>query len=164
MTTTIRFPRPVRSVFGPSEANQILTILPSTNTLLQGGAAMYADISAWKIIAGEEAPYTSIVIEVMASAAATIGDGTTRIGLWGEIDPGGDLSARRRSLLGVLGINLGNDAPQIPIITADTGFAQTTCNVAAYDRLSVGGIEGDIVLGVNVIVTARPIRARVYAG
>lgn len=168
MTSTIRFPRPVRTAYGPSEANQIITILPSTATLLKGGTASYVSVASWKTVNGDEAPYINIMLEFMADAAATIGDGATRIGLFGEIDPGGDLSLRRRQLLGILGTNLGQTAPQIPIIEQAggdfVGWAQATCYAAAYDRLSIGGVEADIAVGANLIVTARPIRVRDFMG
>lgn len=170
MTATIRFPRELRTPEGAAEASQIIVIQTATNTLAVGGPATYTDVDAWKLAGiADAAPYTDIVIEFSADDAVTIGDGTTRIGLFGEIDPGGDLSLRKRFLLGVLGLNLGNTAFQIPIIEQGTGgfvgFAQVVCNVAAYDRLAVGGIEGDVTTGdVEIVVTARPIRRRDYAG
>lgn len=171
MTTTIRFPFPGTAPNHPSEANQIITILPATATLLLGGAVAYADVSAWKT-AGQttEAPYTSVVIEFFANDDFILGNGTTqRIGLYGEIIHPAYPSGQRKFLIGVLGINLGATAPQVPIVQrADAelvGFAQIVCDVAAYDRLSVGGVSGDIGTGDPLVtVRARPIRMRDYMG
>lgn len=171
MTDTIRFPRPVATPIGAAEANQIIEIRPATGTFEIGGPEAYVDVSPWRLVGiADAAPYCDIVVEFTAEAAAIVGDGTNRIGLFGEIDPGGDLSLRQRYLIGVLGMNLGNDAPQIPIIERAggeiVGYAQVVCNIAVYDRLSIGGIEADVTVpgDVEVTVTARPIRKRDYSG
>src|SRR4051794_31105232 len=101
----------------------------------QGGSLSYTPIDAWHI-AGDvnEAPYTSVILEFTADMATTIGDGTAPIGVFGEITDVG------KFLIGVIGIPLGATFPQIEIIRSTIGVAVPTCNVAVYDRMSIGGI------------------------
>jgi hypothetical protein len=180
MSTMIRFPfnRPIPNV-GPAELSQIITILPATATIERGGAQAYADVRPWKQ-AGPlttEAPYTCVVIEMSATAALTIGNGTTEmIGLYGQIDLAANpanAAQRKRTLIGILGLPLGAQMPQIPIVQQAAaaldlvGFSQVFSNIAAYDRLSVGGVFGDVAVPVEnetLTVVARPIRRRDYLG
>lgn len=178
MTDTIRFPYNHTMPSAPSESNQIITVLNAkTVQLARGGEQSYASVAAWKT-AGEstEAPYTCVVIEVSANVAGTIGNGTTdMIGLYGQInlvDTPTNNTQRKRTLLGIIGLNIGNNMPQIPIVQQAAaandlvGFSQVFNNIAAYDQLSVGGVLGNVALaeGVQVTVTARPLRIRNYLG
>lgn len=178
MSSTLRFPynHAVPNA-GRKEASQIITLLEAADNLPEGGENAYVDVRAWHT-AGDrntEAPYTCVVLEFSASAATTIGDGSTQlIGLYGQIDLVENPRAaneRKRTLLAILGINLGGTAPQIPIVQQGgggdlVGFSQMVSNIAAYDRLSIGGVLGDVltVEGVEVTVVARPLRRRDYLG
>lgn len=180
MPATVRFPynRNIPNV-GRNELTQIIQIRApgAGGALPAGGDQAYADVRPWKI-AGEntEAPYTCVVLEFSGSAAGTIGNGTTElIGLFGQIDlvtaPTVAVD-RKRTLIAVVGINIGNTMPQIPLIQQAAaasdlvGFSQAFNNIAVYDRLSIGGVLGDVALpeGLNLTVVARPIRRRDYLG
>lgn len=175
MPTTSRFPFAVAQNGNQGEADQIISIFPATATIPRGGGDGWYSVEAWKQ-AGiqDECPYSDIVIEIVSNTAPfTLGNGTTdRIGLYGMVDRGDGTSpvGRRRYLLGVLGINLGNTAPQVPFVQGGLAaeiinFAQVVCNVGAYNLLAIGGVTADIVTGGPLItVTARPIRKRDYAG
>lgn len=180
MSSTLRFPRP-RNIpnVGQAEIDQIITILPATvGPLLLGGEQAYVSVNPWKLVGeGTETPYSCIVLEFASSvAAATIGDGLTdMIGLYGQIDLATNpttAAQRKRTLLAVLGINLGQVMPQIPIRTQAApandliGFSQVVSNIGNYDRLSIGGVLADVALpeGMNLTVTARPIRRKDYLG
>lgn len=175
MPTTIRFPFNRNTANHAAELNQIITILPSTATILAGGEATYTSIQPWKLNgSADEAPYTCIVLEFTATVATTIGDGTTQaIGLYGQVNlnaAGTPANQRRRHLLGIVGVNLGETFPQIPIIAQASaelvGYAHITADIAAYDALSIGGVFGNVVIGdgASLTVVARPIRARDYLG
>lgn len=166
MADTIRFPKPVSTVLGPAEADQIITLNDAVDTLEEGGgAAEFPSIAAWKLaFSGLEAPYLDVVIEFLADDTVTIGTGdeTGIVALFGAIDDG---PGAGRFLLGVLGVVLAGAQPQIPIISGDVGYAQKVCDVAAYDRLIVGAYGGDIVINpVHVTIRARPIRRRSFGG
>lgn len=178
MSATLRFPYPrLIPNIGQAETSQIITIASGVTMLPLGGAQNYADVRAWKI-AGErsEAPYPCVAIEFMGSTTGTIGNGTTDlIGLYGQIDLVANPTSaadRKRTLLAILGVGLGNQMPQIPIVTQAgpandvVGFTQVLSNIAVYDRLSIGGVLADVNLNDNFAVTvvARPIRRREYLG
>lgn len=164
MSTMIRFPYNVETEKFRAELNQIITINPASATF-PSAVAIGANLTAWKPSGLKtEAPYTDVVIEFTANAAVLIGNGTTeRLGLFGYVESS---PTSIYFLLGVLGVNLGTTAPQVPIASALTGFAQVVCNVAAYDGLQVCAINaGNIVTGGPLVtVTARPIRRRNFAG
>jgi hypothetical protein len=179
MSATVRFPfnHSIPNV-GPPERSQIIRIASSLTSLKLGGEQDYTSIRPlW--IAGEnrEAPYTCIVVEFRAEAGVgTIGNGTTDlVGLYGEIDlveTPTNATERNRALLGIIGINLGNNAPQIPMVqqagpaSDRVGFSQVFTNIACYDRLSVGGVLADITLpeGLQISINVRPIRHKDYNG
>lgn len=180
MSTTLRFPfNRNRANIARNEISQIITILPLTvGNLRVGGAQTYADVRAWET-AGErntEAPYPCVVVEFSGSVAGIIGNGTTDlIGLYGQIDSVDaptTAAQRKRTLLAILGLNIGNQMPQIPLVQQAAaasdfvGFSQAISNVAAYDRLSIGGVLADVALPENMLITvvARPIRQRDYLG
>lgn len=178
MSETLRFPfnRDIPHV-GRNESSQILTIASAVTSLPLGGAQSYADIRPWKI-SGEqtEAPYPCVVLEFSSNIPTTIGNGTTDlIGLYGQIDlvqNPASATDRKRQFLGVIGINIGNVMPQIPIVQQAgpandvVGFSQMFNNIAVYDRLSIGGVLAAVTLGegVQLTVVARPIRRREYLG
>lgn len=180
MSTTLRFPfNRTRFNVARNELSQIITILPLTVTTLRvGGAQTYTDVRPWQTT-GErntEAPYPCVVIEFSGNAAGIIGNGTTDlIGLYGQIDAVDNPTSaaqRKRTLIAVLGINIGNPMPQIPLVQQAAaasdfvGFSQAISNIAVYDRLSIGGVLANVALPDNLIisVTARPIRQRDYLG
>lgn len=167
MSTRLRFPFAANSIAGRSEANQIITLHANAVSFAQGGPAAYTSIAAWKLEEqAKEAPYTGVVLEFTGSGAITIGTGTVaqQIGLFGVI---GDMTTGAKTLLGILGILRGNAAPQIPIISSAIGFSQKVCDIAVYDGLAIGGIDGAITFtgaDPTVTVKARPIRYRSYYG
>ena len=179
MSSTVRFPynRNIPNV-GSIERSQLITIASGLTSLKLGGEQAYTSIRPlWIAGEGREAPYVCIVIEFRADAGVgTIGNGTTDlVGLYGEIDlveTPTIAAERNRALLGIIGINLGNNAPQIPIVqqagpaSDRVGFSQVFSNIACYDRLSIGGVLADITLpeGLQISVTARPIRHKDYNG
>lgn len=179
MSQTIRFPynRDIPTA-GSSESNQIITILPSkTVSLAQGGEQNYVSIAAWKS-AGEstESPYNCVVLEFSANIAGTIGNGTTElIGLYGQINLTSNptlAAQRKRTLLGLVGFNLGATNPQIRIVQQAAaandfvGISQVFTNIAAYDQLSIGGVLGTVTIPENLELTvvARPLRIKDFIG
>ena len=163
MPSTIRFPfaRATRGL--AAERDQIITLLENVGGFVKGGPPVYADVRAWKLnVADTSAPYHCVALEFYGNGEMLVGDGTQPIGLFGELDGIG------KTLLGTgfLGSQLAGAYPQIPIIAADISYTQFVNNVALYDRLSIGGVLGDIDLdeGNTVTVIARPIHQRVYAG
>lgn len=178
MSATIRFPynRTIPNK-GPSEASQIITIAGAKATLPLGGEQDYTDVRIWQR-AGErsEVPYECVVLEYSANTAGTIGNGSTQmIGLYGQIDLVDNPTTaadRKRTLIAILGLNLGNQMPQIPIINQAgpasdfVGFSQGLHNIGVYDRLSVGGVFGDIAMPESLLITvvARPIRRKDFLG
>jgi hypothetical protein len=179
MSQTRRFPFP-RNVpnVSPAEFSQIITILPATDTFTLGGEPNYVSVAPWKTVGDRntETPYNCVAIEFITDEPMTIGNGTTDlIGLYGQIDLVSNptvASDRKRTLLAILGVNLLGAAPQIPIVVQAgpgdlVGYTQLVSNVAVYDRLSIGGVIGNVALPIEattVTVVARPIRARDYLG
>lgn len=178
MSSTIRFPLDRTGPRGgQAETSQIITIHTALTQLPRGGVQAYTLIRPWWI-AGDnnEAPYECVVLDFRGNIAGTIGNGTTDlIGLYGEIDlvdAPANSTERIRTLLGIVGINIGGTTPQIPVVRQAAaasdfvGFSQVFTNIAAYDRLSIGGVLADINLpdGMTVTVIGRPIRRRDYLG
>jgi hypothetical protein len=172
------FPRPIPGV-SPAEESQIITLESAlAGTLPLGGSQNYTSVAAWKTSGNRntETPYTCVAIEFSADGVGTIGNGTTElIGLFGQIDLVANpttLAGRKRTLLAILGINIGNQMPQIPIVVQVgpandvVGYTQLVSNVAAYDRLSIGGVLGtvDIPEAREITVVARPLRRKDYLG
>lgn len=180
MSQTLRFPfpRPLPGV-GPAETSQIIVLGAAlAGSLPLGGAQNYVSVADWKTAGNRntETPYTCVAIEFSADGAGTLGDGTTElIGLFGEIDlvaiPANN-TQRIRTLLAILGIGIGNQMPQIPLVAQVApandivGYTQLVSNVAAYDRLSVGGVLGTVEIpeGRDVTIIARPLRRKDYLG
>lgn len=166
MPTIERFPRTAQTIFGVDESALIIGLF-SGATFGLGASTGGALIGEWKINPLDTQGFSSIIdaaIEFSAPAAITIGNGTTdRLGIYG-ITPGGLF------LLGILGVNLGGTAPQIPIVTnggafVTTGYSQMVCNLGGFTGLAVGGVQAAIgPLAQVITVTARPIIRRVYAG
>lgn len=175
MSHTIRFPLlAAKPSVGPDESASVITILLAATTLYKGGGDVigaYTPINALKtIMRNTESPFVCAALEITASAAMTIGNGTfaEQIGLFGGILlPGGTTI---KTLIGVLGIARGGAAPQIPIVVDPSatlvGFTQKVSDVTLYDSLSIGGVAGDITIaeGETITVTIRPIRGREYLG
>ena len=175
MTDTIRFPLIAgKSGAGTSEAAEVVTLLNAVTTIPKGGTNPYVDVATpWKIdVVGTESPFSCIVVEFLATAAGTIGDGTNPICLFGEITLPTIGGTPLRTLLGILGTNFGGTTvPQIPMLTrsgdgALVGYSQIVSSVSCWDKLSIGALTGDVALaeGVTLTVTARPIHRRLYAG
>jgi hypothetical protein len=162
MSTTIRLPYAVVTAGQPAESALIITLLNGVSSLLKGGAENYVSIAPWHQANVQEAQYTDVVIEFLANGALLVGDGSTAqtLGLFGEDFQG------QKTLLGVLGSNLGATVPQIPIISTDVSYTQKILDVAMYAKLSVGTVFGDLALGLGVELTviARPIRRRNFVG
>lgn len=177
---TLRFPypRPIPNV-GRSETSQIITLIDAqAGTLKIGGEQAYVDVSVWKT-AGDrntETPYNCVAIEFSGTGAGTLGNGTSElVGLFGQIDLIANPttpSDRKRTLLAIIGTTIGNQMPQIPIVSqagigADlVGYTQLVGNIAAYDRLSIGGVLADVTIPESMLLTvvARPLRRRDYLG
>lgn len=176
MSSTIRFPhnRIIPNV-GPNEDTQIITLHAAVTAFPRGGVSAYTSIRPWWISGDNDAaPYECIVIEFSSTLAGTLGDGEDDlIGLYGEVDlveTPANPAQRIRTLLGLIGINIGNAAPQIPFVVgpaADVvGYSQMFNNIAGYDRLSIGGVLADVNAPGDAAITvrARPIRRRDYLG
>jgi hypothetical protein len=174
VSDTIRFPFTV-TVPGVSapEFDQIIILDAAVGTIVAGGT-LGNSIVAWRLDQrtnagfGTASPYGCVVIEIVADAAGIAGNGTTDlIGLYGTISDADGAGTSQRYLLGILGVNLGNALPQIPFVLAldgkITAYAQAVNLVACYDSLSIGGVTGDVSLGgLNLLVTGRPVRRRVF--
>lgn len=175
MPDTIRFPRPTATPRGPSESDQIITLFDGNTALPQGGPADFVSVEAWRR-AGivDEAPYVDIVLEFTMNAGTpiTVGDGTAddQIVLLGQINNIGPGNTPKKYVIGTVGLDMGQTMPQIPLFqnagAEYIGFSQIIHNVAVYDALAVGGLAGDIAIPAegNLIITARPIRRRVFIG
>lgn len=173
MTTNYRFPlgQPTRAY--PAELSQIITLHTAITGLEQGGPAVYTSIDAWRTMDYQtDVPYPCVVIEwqgLIEAGLVAIGDGTPaqQIGLYGEITKPGPLatSPAQKFLIGILGVNIGNQMPQIPLTSA-VGFAQPVSNVGVYNRLAIGAVNADFAFpgGAEVTIRARPIRQRSYSG
>lgn len=176
---TFRFPylRQLPNV-APAEVSQIITLAAGVTSLALGGEQSYTSIVPWKT-AGDrntEAPYPCVALEFSGSGSGIIGNGTTElIGLFGQIDLTANptiAANRRRTLLAILGLNLGAALPQIPLVAQAgpasdlVGYTQLVSNIAVYDRLSIGGVLADVFVpeGLTLTVVARPIRRRDYLG
>lgn len=165
MSELIQFPPGTSTALAVAETDQIIT-LAAVDHLRLGGEVNYVSIAAWKHANNDKASsYVGVVIEVSLppDTQGTVGDGTLleAIALYGEITGVG------KFCLGVLGINIGNLMPQIPLEALNVGYAQIVADVSLYDKLSVGGLTSTFnATGNDDIVTfrARPIRSRDYAG
>jgi hypothetical protein len=179
MTSTIRYPlnREIPN-FAQAESSQIITIFSGNNALVLGGEQAYADVRAWHTADERNmaSPYSCVSIEFSANGAFTLGDGETElIGIYGQIDlvAAPTLAAqRKRMLLAILGLGLGSQMPQIPIVqqagpASDfVGYSQMLGSLPAFDRLSIGGVLGPVLIpeGVTLTVVARPLRQREFLG
>lgn len=179
MTITIRYPlnREIPN-YSKSESSQIITIFSGNNALVLGGEQNYADVRAWHTTDERNmaSPYSCVSIEFSATSAFTLGDGETElIGIYGQIDQvetPTTAAQRKRMLLAILGLGLGSQMPQVPIVQQAgpaldfVGFSQMLSNLPAFDRLSIGGVLGPVLIpeGITVTVVARPLRQREFLG
>ena len=168
MAEVIQFPPETSSSVAPAEADQIITLVDSQNGLRKGGGVTYVDITPWKtVLYGKATAYVAVVVEFISTEPGTLGDGTSAeaIGLFAELPSGA------KFCLGLLGMNLGGTVPQVPLMVDDAavniGFAQLTVDISLYDKLSVGGLFGDIAAPgetPELTVRVRPVRDRDYIG
>lgn len=168
MAEMIKFPPETATVQMPAEANQIITLINALGEIKKGGEAAYTDITTWKkLLYGTATSYIAVVVELISTAEGIFGDGTQAeaIGLFGELANGD------KFCLGLLGINLGGTVPQIPLIqnavAENIGFAQLTVDISLYDKLSIGGLFGDIQApgaDPELTVRVRPVLDRDYIG
>lgn len=157
MSDIVRYPRLSAGPAGRSEARLVQEILAPTNLLRHGGEPFGVDVGPFWLnnAYGTATSFCSITLEFTADGPLTLGNGTTElIGLFGRIVFG----VGTRTLLGILGVNLGSTLPQIPIISASVGYSQVVSLAALYSELTIGGVNGAIATGGPIVtVVGRPI-------
>lgn len=160
MTTEYRFPTINATATQPSELELVLVLASAATQIPVPGTGM-ASVLPWRR-QNPASPFTQAVIEWTATTPATIGSGVLAqaVGLYGRITDTGITY-----LIGLLGMNLGNAIPQIPISSSAVGYSQIVNFPAAYDFIGIGAVSGSaFAAGTTFTVFGRPILERYYAG